>query len=70
MNQRPTLPIVHSAMPPASRVAFGLANLLLRWETRHRLRRDLSRLDGHLLADIGVLPHLAAAECGKPFWRP
>lgn len=56
-------------MPPLSRMAFAVASLLLHWETRRRLRRDLSRLDAHLLRDIGLTPRLAAAERAKPFWQ-
>ena len=62
-------PITRSAMPPLARFAFAAADLVLRWEVRRRLRRDLSRLDKHLLKDIGLLPHLADAECAKPFWK-
>jgi uncharacterized protein YjiS (DUF1127 family) len=32
-------------------------------------RRLLSRLDPHLLRDIGLSPEEAQTECAKPFWR-
>ena len=35
------------------------------WHSRARARRDLSRLDDRLLADIG----LSRAELNKPFWQ-
>ena len=34
----------------------------------HRQRRELGRLDPHLLADIGVDADSAAAEADRPFW--
>lgn len=43
---------------------FKLASL------RRRDRQRLSRLDAHLLRDIGLDPTRAAEECAKPFWRP
>lgn len=57
------------ALPPLSRIALGLARKLLTWETRRHGRRALTRLDPHLLRDIGLGPEAALAEAGKPFWR-
>jgi uncharacterized protein YjiS (DUF1127 family) len=56
-------------LPPVSRVAFALAQVVLTWETRRQTRRDLARLDPHLLNDIGLTSRLAGSECEKPFWR-
>ena len=56
-------------LPHLSRVAFAVAQALLNWETRRQTRRDLARLDTHLLTDIGLTRHLAECECNKPFWR-
>lgn len=56
-------------LPPLSRLAFGLAHLVLTWETRRRTRTDLRRLEPHMLRDIGLDPMAAAQECQKPFWR-
>jgi uncharacterized protein YjiS (DUF1127 family) len=56
-------------LPPVSRVAFAVAQAVLTWETRRQTRRDLARLDAHLLNDIGLTRHLAECECEKPFWR-
>ncbi|MDZ5699914.1 DUF1127 domain-containing protein [Chelativorans sp. M5D2P16] len=43
--------------------------LLLRAEERWRQRRQLAKLDDHLLADIGLTPKDVRRECRKPFWR-
>jgi uncharacterized protein YjiS (DUF1127 family) len=39
------------------------------WRARVRQRRDLAKLNPHLLRDIGITPYEAARECRKPFWR-
>lgn len=44
----------------------------LRYLTRlialRRARRDLERLDPHLLDDIGISPDRARAEAARPIW--
>lgn len=42
---------------------------LRRIRRRARLRRDLQRLDEHLLHDIGARRADLEAEAAKPFWR-
>ncbi len=37
--------------------------------TRRRERQHLSRLNAHLLRDIGLNAQDARTECAKPFWR-
>lgn len=37
--------------------------------SRRRDRQILSRLDAHILRDIGLSPDEAHTECAKPFWR-
>jgi uncharacterized protein YjiS (DUF1127 family) len=39
------------------------------WSERTRRRRELMRLDDHLLRDIGITRADAIAEASKPFWR-
>jgi uncharacterized protein YjiS (DUF1127 family) len=45
----------------------------LRWcawcSARSRQREALSKLDDHLLEDIGVTRKQADAEAAKPFWK-
>jgi uncharacterized protein YjiS (DUF1127 family) len=38
------------------------------WRSRARQRDALSRLDGHLLADIGITRDAQIAECSTSFW--
>jgi uncharacterized protein YjiS (DUF1127 family) len=57
------------ALPPFSRFVFMIAKSVLVWETRIKTRRDLARLDPHLLRDIGLRADVALIECEKPFWR-
>jgi YD repeat-containing protein len=43
---------------------------LVSWHSRARQRDALSRLDDHLLADIGITREAQMVECSKPFWCP
>jgi uncharacterized protein YjiS (DUF1127 family) len=45
-----------------------IATLLL-WKRRIVSRRELARLDAHLLADTGISHYQREAELRKPFWR-
>lgn len=56
-------------MPLVSRALFSLALTVLAWETRRQTRVSLSRLDPHLLKDIGLSERAAALEAEKPFWQ-
>lgn len=56
-------------LPPMSQGLVALALVLATWDTRRRTRASLLRLDGHLLADIGLDPDRAAFETAKAFWR-
>ena len=40
------------------------------WQDRAMERRRLAGFDDRMLHDIGVDRAAAAAEAGKPFWRP
>lgn len=50
-------------------VRTGVTAALGAWRERVRYRRELARLDDHLLSDIGLLPRARDAEVAKPFWR-
>jgi uncharacterized protein YjiS (DUF1127 family) len=50
---------------PASGALARLLGTLKRWQLNVRTRRQLARLDPHLLADAGI----SLAELEKPFWR-
>jgi len=44
--------------------------LLLRlWILRTQSRRDIARLDGHTIGDLGLTPSQMRFEAQKPFWR-
>lgn len=47
----------------------ALRERLAEWLERSRTRRSLSRLDDHLLKDIGLTPGDVRRETSKPFWR-
>ena len=63
----PTGTLTH--LPPLSRVAVRLANLVVAWEVRQRSRKRLVQLDARLLRDIGLDQMTAGSEAMKPFWR-
>lgn len=50
--------------------ARALATTIRLWRQRAASRRLLAAMDARGLADIGVSSGTAAAEAGKPFWRP
>jgi uncharacterized protein YjiS (DUF1127 family) len=39
------------------------------WANRSRQRKQLARLDAHMLADIGITAEQAKVEMAKPFWK-
>jgi uncharacterized protein YjiS (DUF1127 family) len=47
----------------------GLVALLKKWSCRSRGRRELARMSGRSLQDIGLTPYDAYVEINKPFWR-
>lgn len=50
-------------------VVQRLVHALSAARARRRDRQLLSRLDAHLLRDIGLSPDEARSEAVKPFWR-
>ncbi|MFQ6775061.1 DUF1127 domain-containing protein [Cereibacter sphaeroides] len=60
---------LNRSMPPLARVLFGLGFVVVRWDERRRTRLGLSRLDPHLLRDIGLTQRAAEIEASKPFWQ-
>ena len=39
------------------------------WWARIKGRREMARLDKHILADVGINPDERDKECAKPFWK-
>jgi len=66
---RPKIPASHVARTGLQSFPGRVADTLSTWDRRLRYRRELKRLDDHLLADIGITPGQARAEAEKPFWR-
>lgn len=66
--------IVHQA--PAHRGDTLMAGIdrfldtIAQWRMRVVTRRDLARLDGRMLADIGISPADVEQEVSKHFWQP
>ena len=58
-----------SRLPPLSRLLVAVALVLADWDARRRSRNALTRLDDHMLRDIGLSPDHVQDECAKPFWR-
>lgn len=52
-----------------ARTSNKLVALLLTWNARYKMRRHLSGLDDHMLADIGLTRDMAEVETRKPIWR-
>ena len=47
-----------------------IAEILIGWHRRSRLRRLLATVDPRSLRDAGIDPGLADYEAAQPFWRP
>ena len=63
------LSLLTQPLPPMAGLMLSVTLLVLRWETLRRTRKDLSRLDQHMLRDIGMDQINAQTEAAKPFWR-
>ena len=59
-----TLSTASRCIPARRRRAGALSELIGLW----RQRRSLSRLDAHLLSDIGLTAEEAAREASRPLW--
>lgn len=53
----------------APRKSNRFVALLLTWNARYRMRRNLAEMPDHILADIGLSRKEALAEANKPFWQ-
>jgi uncharacterized protein YjiS (DUF1127 family) len=47
----------------------SVKNLVQRWVRNSTGRKELARLDAHMLRDIGLEPFEVQREISKPFWR-
>lgn len=67
----PSLELVSVDLPEHGRdnLITRIADTLNTWSQRSRQRKQLSKLDEHLLADIGVSFEDVWLEINKPFWK-
>lgn len=69
MSPAETLVFRPASLPPLSRLVLAAAVRVVTWESRQRTRKDLQRLDGHLLRDVGIDPLTAETEANRRFWE-
>ncbi|MFN3845771.1 MAG: DUF1127 domain-containing protein [Paracoccaceae bacterium] len=69
MSPVETLTFRPASLPPLSRLVLAAAIGVVTWETRQRSRKGLTRLDAHLLRDVGIDPMTAEAEARRWFWE-
>jgi len=69
LEHSPLETLIGRPLPPVSAALFNLARLVLVWEQRRQTRHAMSRLDRHMIRDIGLTPDMVADETAKPFWR-
>jgi len=67
INTMTTLALTNHKVLHRRRV--GLIALVKKWSCRSRGRRELARMSGRSLQDIGLTPYDAYVEINKPFWR-
>lgn len=72
LRSHPAYALGQAAEQGGSRVLGALATLgaaVSQALARQRARRELTRLDEHMLRDIGLSRSQALFESDKPFWR-
>ncbi|WP_071675384.1 DUF1127 domain-containing protein [Nioella nitratireducens] len=56
-------------LTPAASVALRVVVLLVKWQERRRTRRGLTRLDAHLLKDVGLTGADVQTELARWAWQ-
>ncbi|GGG59523.1 hypothetical protein GCM10011415_01740 [Salipiger pallidus] len=56
-------------LPAVSAAALRFAVTFAKWSERRRTRLALSKLEPHLLRDVGLERHVAYKEARRVFWR-
>jgi uncharacterized protein YjiS (DUF1127 family) len=62
-----TLPRLRAARTAG--LVSGMRSVVQVWRARTRTRQALSRLDAHMLRDIGLDAEAAIGEATRPFWE-
>ena len=57
------------SLSPLAGLALRVAVTAEQWSTRRRTRLALSRLDAHLLKDVGLDRRTALTEARRKFWQ-
>jgi len=55
-------------LTPFASIVLQFVVLCVAWSERRRTRRALSKLDDHMLEDIGLTQREAELEARRPFW--
>jgi uncharacterized protein YjiS (DUF1127 family) len=58
-----------SSKAPLAGTIDALTQIFATWHQRANSRRELSRLDGRSIRDLGLSPSDVQFEVNKPFWR-
>jgi uncharacterized protein YjiS (DUF1127 family) len=58
-----------AGLPQLTRIVSAAVRALAVARARHRSRQALTRLDAHLLRDIGLTDSAVRAECAKAPWQ-
>ena len=61
---------VYALVQKIESTAKSIDQTVATWTARTKDRRQLSRLNDHLLNDIGLNRFDVAREINKPFWKP
>ncbi|WP_299842673.1 DUF1127 domain-containing protein [uncultured Roseovarius sp.] len=56
-------------LPLLARAAVQFAVIVTQWDINYRTRKQLARLDDHMLRDIGIERDVACTEARRPFWH-
>lgn len=62
LNASPRLPLIAA-------LAVRFAATVTKWEQNRRTRLNLSKLDDHLLRDVGLTRQAARDEAARRFWQ-
>ena len=64
-----TLSLHYTSKAPLAGAFTAFQQVFSTWRQRARDRRELARLDGRSIHDLGLSPSDVQFEVNKPFWR-